>query len=492
MRGLVFAALAAVAAASDVLELGKDTFRSTVDSSDLLLAEFFAPWCGHCKALAPHYEEAATALKESNIKLAKIDCTQEADLCAELGVNGYPTLKVFRNGKEADYAGTREAPGIISYMKKQALPAVSDVTSSNHDEFSKTDKVVIIAYLDSTDTEHKETFTKFANTHRDSYVFGLTHDSSLAGASGAKIVLHKSFDEGRNDFPSSSFTEDSLLEFVKTYDTPLLDEISPDNFAKYAESGLPLAYVFVERTDESREALVKSLEPLAREVKGKVNLVWIDALKFGDHAKSLNLEDAKWPAFAIQDVQEATKFPLDQSLTVDPENVGAFVRKYLKGEIEPSIKSEAVPATQDESVYVLVTSEFEKVALDDSKDVFLEIYAPWCGHCKRLKPIWEQLADQFSEHKDKFLVAKLDGTANDIPPTAGGKIAGFPTIRFKPAGSKEWIEYEGDRSIEDLISFAESKSANQVKSKGDLPTFEAEGSGDEASDDEEEAAHDEL
>lgn len=65
---------------------------------------------GHCKALAPEYEEAATSLKEKDIKLAKIDCTEEADLCQTYGVEGYPTLKVFR-GKEniTPYSGQRKA-----------------------------------------------------------------------------------------------------------------------------------------------------------------------------------------------------------------------------------------------------------------------------------------------------------------------------------------------------------------------------------------------
>ena len=74
--------------------------------------------CGHCQKLAPEYEKAATALKEINIPLAKVDCTKEESVCQQVGVNGYPTLKVFRDGKASDYEGARAADKIVAYMEK--------------------------------------------------------------------------------------------------------------------------------------------------------------------------------------------------------------------------------------------------------------------------------------------------------------------------------------------------------------------------------------
>jgi protein disulfide-isomerase A1 len=96
-------------AASDVHTLTTETFKDFVKEHDLVLAEFYAPWCGHCKALAPKYEEAATELKDKNIALVKVDCTEEEELCRDYEVDGYPTLKVFRGVEDPKpYGGARQ------------------------------------------------------------------------------------------------------------------------------------------------------------------------------------------------------------------------------------------------------------------------------------------------------------------------------------------------------------------------------------------------
>lgn len=106
-----------------VITLTTSNFDTTIQNEDLILVEFYAPWCGHCKQLAPEYERAAKQLLTlpKPIKLAKIDATVEKGLAEKFSVSGYPTLLLFRRGKQYKYTGPREEAGIVSYMKEQLI-----------------------------------------------------------------------------------------------------------------------------------------------------------------------------------------------------------------------------------------------------------------------------------------------------------------------------------------------------------------------------------
>ncbi|KAG8416935.1 protein disulfide-isomerase precursor [Metarhizium acridum] len=431
-----FASLASAEDKSDVHQLTEKTFNDFVEANPLVLAEFFAPWCGHCKALAPEYEEAATTLKEKKIKLAKIDCTEEAELCQKHGVEGYPTLKVFRGAENAaPYNGQRKAAAITSYMVKQSLPAVSALTKDTLEEFKTADKVVVVAYFAADDKASNETFTKVADKLRDNYLFGGVNDAAVAEAEGVKfpsIVLYKSFDEGKNTY-TEKFEAEAIEKFAKTAATPLIGEVGPETYADYMSAGIPLAYIFAE-TQEERDALSKDLKPVAEKYKGKINFATIDAKAFGAHAGNLNLETDKFPCLR---------------------------HPPYSGKIEPSVKSEPIPENQDDPVTIIVAKNYEQIVLDDKKDVLVEFYAPWCGHCKALAPKYDQLGEAYkkSEFKDKVVIAKVDATANDVP----DDISGFPTIKLFAAGKKDSpFTYSGARTVEDLIEFIKENGKHKA------------------------------
>ncbi|KAF6723976.1 Protein disulfide-isomerase A6 [Oryzias melastigma] len=111
----------------DVVELTDDNFDKTVlQSDDVWLVEFFAPWCGHCKNLEPEWAAAASAVKEQTkgkVRLGAVDATVHQVVSSRYGIRGFPTIKIFRKGEEPeDYQGGRTRGDII----ERALDLFSD------------------------------------------------------------------------------------------------------------------------------------------------------------------------------------------------------------------------------------------------------------------------------------------------------------------------------------------------------------------------------
>lgn len=149
------------ASASAVLDLIPSNFDSVVlKSNKPTLVEFFAPWCGHCKNLAPVYEELATTFESSKdkVSIAKVDADAEKELGKRFGVQGFPTLKWFdgKSDKPEDYNGGRDLEslqefvskktGIKAKAKKPAASAVEMLTDSTFKNAVGKDKDVLVAF----------------------------------------------------------------------------------------------------------------------------------------------------------------------------------------------------------------------------------------------------------------------------------------------------------------------------------------------------------
>ncbi|KAK6202358.1 thioredoxin-like protein [Scheffersomyces amazonensis] len=473
---------------SAVVKLTIENFRDYLNENPIVLAEFFAPWCGYCKMLGPEYSKAANLLNETNpnIKLVQVDCVEEELLCSQQGIRGYPTLKIYREGQMEtiqDYEGPREAEGMVDYMIQQSLPSVRSFETFDllMETLDQQTKPFVILINPENDSQLNVTYEQVAKYKRKDHLFVTISDkdqikklnrqvnAKLSDKSVTILVIHPGAYDDVNVLAYDNLeeiTKNFLTEFVSTAAIPYFGDINRDTYMRYMESPLPLAYYFY-NTEEERAAVADKFAALGKLYKGRINFVGLDASQFAKHAEMINMNPDIIPLFAIQDVVNNKKYGIDQIENPNGptfEQIQQFVSDYVAGDLSPNIKSEKLPNEEEiaeNPVRKLVAHNHQEILSDVSKDIFVKYYAPWCGHCISLAPIWEELAGIYDSNKPdaKVVVADLDFTNNDV--TIPFTIEGYPTIVLYPAngeideqtGLRIPVFYKGPRELEPLIDF---------------------------------------
>jgi len=139
---------------------------------------------------------------------------------------------------------------------------------------------------------------------------------------------------------------------------------------------------------------------------------------------------------------------------------------FVNRKIGSNLKVKSTPS----AVITLTTANFASFVLDTTKDALVEFYAPWCGHCKTLAPIWEKLGKTY-EGDDHVVIGKVDAT---LEPGLGKKygVSGYPSIKFFPKADKSGdVKYEGARDEPSFIAFLTEKAgAQRVQGGGFVPS----------------------
>ncbi|XP_029282012.1 protein disulfide-isomerase A3-like [Cottoperca gobio] len=464
-----------VSSRRDVLELGDADFDYLATGHETMLVKFYAPWCGHCKKLAPDFEKAATRLKGS-VQLAKVDCTAHSEVCSRFGVSGYPTLKIFRNGRDsAPYDGPRSADGIYHYMKKQTGPdSVHLQTEEDLQTFVSHYDASVVGVFSGADSSHLAEFLRGAGLLREQFRFAHTDDLKLGekhGVTSESVLLFRP-PRLANKFEDSVLvfkdylTIGSLRRFIGDNIYGLCPHMTADNRDRLRVRDLLTAYYDLDyhhNTQGSnywRNRVMKMMSKfsghgLTFSVANKKDFLSELEEDFG-----LGTSDGGDLPFITIRTKLGHKYTMREEFTRDGQSLERFLTDYFAGRLKRYIKSEPVPERNSAAVKTVVAESFDELVNDPSKDVLIQFYSRSCPHCKKLEPVYRELADTLSSDPN-VVIAKMNAADNDVP--LGYDVQGFPTIYFAPAGKKdEPIRYEGGRELRDFLKFLKSEASHRL------------------------------
>ncbi|GAU15644.1 hypothetical protein TSUD_109020 [Trifolium subterraneum] len=461
----------------DVVVLKDYNFTDVVNKNRFVLVEFYAPWCGHCQALAPEYASAATELKSENVVLAKVDATEESEVSQKFDVQGFPTILFFIDGVHKTYSGQRTKEAIVTWIKKKTGPGIHNITSLEDGQRILTSETkVVLGFLNSLVSEELAAASRL----EDDVNFYQTVDPEVAKlfnidvkAKRPALILVKKEDEKLNHF-DGKFDKSAIVDFVSSNKIPLVTVFTRESAPTIFENPIK-KQVLLFATSNDTEKFLPVFQEASKSFKGKLIFVLVetdneDVGKSVSEYFGISGSDPKVLAYTGND--DGRKFIFDGEVTVD--KLKAFGEDFLEDKLKPFFKSDPVPETNDGDVKIVVGNNFDEIVLDESKDVLLEIYAPWCGHCQHLEPIYNKLAKHLRSI-DSIVIAKMDGTQNEHP---RAKSDGFPTLLFFPAGNKSFdpITVETDRTVVAFYKFIKQHASIPFKLQKPTSTPKPEGS----------------
>ncbi|NXU16059.1 PDIA2 isomerase, partial [Pardalotus punctatus] len=475
----------------NVLVLHERNFARALRENQLLLVEFYAPWCGHCERLAPAFSQAATELRNesSPARLGKVDATAQKALATEFGITSYPTLKLFRDGNRTHplaYTGPRDSQGIMRWMQRRAGPSATLLQDTDTAAaFVNSQDLVVVGFFKDLRGEAAQAFFEVAAEMVD-MMFGVAEAAELFqeyGLSADTVCLFKKFEERQTNFPvdpAQGLDTAELTRLLRIHSLHTVMEFTSTTSDQIFGAKIPHhMLLFLNKSSSEQLSLQDGFRAAASGFRGEVRwprggdmeggfgtqpqcppflaqvlFVVVDVTGHGAgvlHFFGMTPEDA--PTLRLVKMENNRKYQMEQDDFSDSA-IRTFIQAVLDGKVKPHLLSAEPPEDWDtRPVKVLVGKTFEQVAFDETKNVFVKFYAPWCSHCQAMAAAWEELAERYKDRED-IVIAEMDSTANELENIT---INGFPTLHYFPAGpGRKMVEYKSTRDVETFSKFLEN------------------------------------
>jgi protein disulfide-isomerase A1 len=195
-----------------VMVLTDDNFDDALAANPMMLIEFYAPWCGHCKKLEPEFSAAAEVLSASDppIPLAKVDATEQKKVAEKFAIQGFPTLFWFNNGEKSEYGGGRTKDTIVSWVLKKSGPPSASVSCAGLTDKLNDAKFVVAFFGDESDPLYKEAHVPYAQGEDGiTFVHAPAECAAEHEAAAPGIMFFRTFEEPKVAYTGAA-DKDSL------------------------------------------------------------------------------------------------------------------------------------------------------------------------------------------------------------------------------------------------------------------------------------------
>ncbi|NXD62439.1 PDIA2 isomerase, partial [Eolophus roseicapillus] len=294
--------------------------------------------------------------------------------------------------------------------------------------------------------------------------------------------LPHQFDKGRTDFPvdpAQGLNVAELTRLLRVHSLELVMEFTSETSDQIFSAKIPHhMLLFLNKSSSAQLALWDGFRAAAGAFRGEVSrshdgdpqpwvtpasrypsipqvlFVVVDVAGYGANVLTFfGITPADAPTLRLVKMKNNRKYRMEQDSFSDTA-ISTFIQAVLDGKVKPHLLSAEPPEDWDtRAVKVLVGQTFEQVAFDETKNVFVKFYAPWCSHCQAMAAAWEELGERYKDHED-IVIAELDATANEMENVT---ITGFPTLRYFPAGpGKKMVDFKGSRDVETFSKFLEN------------------------------------
>lgn len=227
-------------------------------------------------------------------------------------------------------------------------------------------------------------------------------------------------------------TVDDVNAFIETNSVPTIMPFDQKAAQLIFGAGKSCLFLFTEEGEDSDRATA-ALKEASSKLKGSILMSTsgiVDGLdkRLADYVGVTGDLPQLWIVDPAQGGLK--KFVFESDFTA--ENMVQFFNDFQGGNLSQNLKSEPIPESQDSPVFYIVGKQWAEVVMNKEHDVLVKYYAPWCGHCKKMAPMYEELATELADATN-LVIAEMDATANEAD---GVEVQGFPTIKFYPANNK--------------------------------------------------------